>query len=215
MLNKIKELESLINEAEIPVLVYVKLSRCNEISDLEDKLVNILNENNKDHLFYVICYEPGSTPFPEPSWNTIYFFQPKNHRWIGRWNINYLLRNFEDIYNNFEAILNNTPVDVYMAQLNNPEEVEQVREMVEKEDISKYPSSFQMARNLFKEAWKSTKEVVKTGQLLVNADTASKRLDICNSCSYFDKKEERCKKCGCFMSTKVHLKSADCPVNNW
>lgn len=41
------------------------------------------------------------------------------------------------------------------------------------------------------------------------------RLSICQTCPFFSKAGNRCKKCGCFMSLKTTLRKAKCPVGNW
>jgi hypothetical protein len=39
------------------------------------------------------------------------------------------------------------------------------------------------------------------------------RLDICRSCSYYQK--SKCKLCGCFMPLKTRIKEISCPINKW
>lgn len=41
------------------------------------------------------------------------------------------------------------------------------------------------------------------------------RLEICNSCEWFKKNLQKCRKCGCFMSLKTTLKQATCPIGKW
>ncbi len=41
------------------------------------------------------------------------------------------------------------------------------------------------------------------------------RLDICNSCEWFNKRVAKCKKCGCFMKLKTTLQDAKCPMEKW
>ena len=48
-----------------------------------------------------------------------------------------------------------------------------------------------------------------------NEETAQARLDICNTCEFFFKKTNTCKKCGCFMTAKTKLEKAECPVGKW
>jgi hypothetical protein len=44
---------------------------------------------------------------------------------------------------------------------------------------------------------------------------AKKRYEICKSCPEFFKSTRQCKKCGCVMSIKVHIKEATCPLDKW
>ena len=41
------------------------------------------------------------------------------------------------------------------------------------------------------------------------------RLNICNSCPFFNKKLLKCTKCGCFMKLKTTLAKASCPMGHW
>ena len=49
----------------------------------------------------------------------------------------------------------------------------------------------------------------------VGADTAEKRLEICNGCEFFIKLTSQCKKCGCIMKAKTKLPNAECPGGKW
>jgi hypothetical protein len=46
-------------------------------------------------------------------------------------------------------------------------------------------------------------------------EIAFNRLDICKSCPELIKLTSTCKKCGCFMKLKTHLKVAECPLSKW
>ena len=48
-----------------------------------------------------------------------------------------------------------------------------------------------------------------------DAEIASARLDVCNGCEFLFKKTNTCKKCGCFMTLKVKLENASCPIGKW
>jgi len=78
-----------------------------------------------------------------------------------------------------------------------------------------YPSFPQMAKNLGRDVVKNVKSVAAGNS--VNADEAEieRRKTTCNSCNYFDKQQQRCTKCGCYMAVKVYLKASSCPVGKW
>jgi hypothetical protein len=215
MVNRIKWLEEEIQNSNTPVLVYIKNRKCDTQSKIELGLLENIEKLNEKPKLFSICYSYENIPFPEPHWNRLYFFEPKNQIFIQSWDASYLLTDFKNLYSNFEAIIKGIHTETYKIQQENPDQIEVVREMVETEDISKYPSNFQMARNVFKEAWKSTKEVIKTGQLLVNAEIAQSRYLTCIGCEFFNKEDKRCTQCGCFMEQKVHLKTAQCPKQIW
>ena len=46
-------------------------------------------------------------------------------------------------------------------------------------------------------------------------EIAKKRMTICKSCPKLFKPTKTCKECGCFMSVKVWVSDADCPLNKW
>ena len=41
------------------------------------------------------------------------------------------------------------------------------------------------------------------------------RLAICNTCPFFNKTFQKCRKCGCFMQLKTTLIQAKCPEGHW
>jgi hypothetical protein len=49
----------------------------------------------------------------------------------------------------------------------------------------------------------------------ISEEAAFERLDICKSCPELIKLTSTCKKCGCFMKLKTHLKYAECPLGKW
>ena len=210
-----EKLQKTILESEVPVLVYVKHTKCSEQLPEELKIEEKIKQLGKKVNLIALCYPDGTVPFPAPQWNLVYFFEPGNLTFLLSVDVIYLLKDFEDIFTSFEAMVANIPLETYKAQKETPEKIEEVRKMVEEEDISKYPSTFQMTRNLLTQAWKSTKEVINSGQLIVDAKTAQKRYSICESCPLFEKKDKRCTECGCFMGTKVHLQAAECPKSKW
>ena len=93
------------------------------------------------------------------------------------------------------------------------EKIQQEKDKLQNEDISSFPSLFQQARNLAKQAWLSGSGAVKGVAFLTSAETAAARLAICSECEFF--KEPRCLKCGCYMDKKTHLELAGCPENKW
>lgn len=94
-----------------------------------------------------------------------------------------------------------------------PEKYQEIKSQLESENLEKFPSLFQQARNLAKQAWTSGIDVAKGKPLMASAEKAAERMAICESCEFF--KMGRCAKCGCFMTAKVHLESSGCPINKW
>jgi hypothetical protein len=46
-------------------------------------------------------------------------------------------------------------------------------------------------------------------------EIAEQRYDVCKACPELIKLTKQCKKCGCFMSLKVKLAEAACPIGKW
>lgn len=83
-----------------------------------------------------------------------------------------------------------------------------------KKDIEKpveMPSLIQQATNFTK----STIKHVTTGAKNADMNLQQQRLDICNDCSFYDKENDRCKKCGCFLKVKTKWLSSQCPLKKW
>lgn len=93
------------------------------------------------------------------------------------------------------------------------EKFEEIKSALAEENISEFPSAFQLARNLLKQAWTSSIDAAKGKPFLATAEKAAARMDICKACQFF--REPRCTRCGCFMDKKVHFESSQCPVNKW
>lgn len=94
-----------------------------------------------------------------------------------------------------------------------PEKFQEIKSALESENSVQFPSAFQMARNLLKQAWTSSIDVARGQPLLASAEKSKARMDICKGCEFL--RDTRCVKCGCFMDKKVHIESAQCPTNKW
>tara|TARA_Y100000590_G_C15616568_1_gene975976 strand:- start:743 stop:1255 length:513 start_codon:yes stop_codon:yes gene_type:complete len=104
--------------------------------------------------------------------------------------------------------------------------ITKMERMLEEEEASKtkFPSLFQMGRNLVKDTYTSMKAKAKGYNWMTSVEIANQRLEICRECPFFayDQKnpetgvaDGRCLKCGCFMNTKAHWASAECPIGKW
>jgi hypothetical protein len=78
-----------------------------------------------------------------------------------------------------------------------------------------FPSVRQMANNLKNDVIKNVKSVAAGNPLSADTVEANRRKNICNSCEFFNKAQERCTKCGCYMAVKVYLKASHCPIGKW
>ena len=94
-----------------------------------------------------------------------------------------------------------------------PEKYQEIKTKLENENLESFPSVFQQARNLAKQAWLSGVDVAKGKPLLSTPEKAAERIKICEGCEFY--KQSRCIKCGCFMTAKIHVESSRCPINRW
>ena len=69
--------------------------------------------------------------------------------------------------------------------------------------------------NLGETALAAMKMMAEKGVLLASDEKAKSRMEVCHGCEFFEKEHVRCKLCGCFMSTKVRIEAAKCPINRW
>ena len=94
-----------------------------------------------------------------------------------------------------------------------PENYQEIKNKLENENLESFPSIFQQARNLAKQAWLSGVDAAKGKPLLSTAEKANERIKICEGCEFY--KQNRCLKCGCYMAAKIHVESSGCPINKW
>ena len=56
----------------------------------------------------------------------------------------------------------------------------------------------------------------KVGALSSEAEAIGEaRLQVCASCPLFKASNSTCEECGCFMKTKVLVRTSRCPLNKW
>lgn len=77
-----------------------------------------------------------------------------------------------------------------------------------------YPKIGKMA-STFVKALKDEAISIASGEESIDQNTIDKRIDTCNSCDFFMKKNERCIKCGCFIKLKARMRSQTCPIGKW
>ena len=218
MKNRIEELENIINESNDLVIIYVKLIKCDADLEFELEIQKNIDKSQRGIKLYSLCYKQEDIPFPMPYDNRVYVFSPKNQMPILNIDAKPFINGFDSFIQNASSILTGVPPKSIPSPgeievINNPKKAKEMEEMLKEEDISKFPSTFQMARNAFKQAWDSTKGMLSGRNFLIEANTANNRYSICEGCEFF--KEKRCTKCGCFMEAKVHLELATCPIGKW
>lgn len=200
------------------VLIYVKKIICDRDLEFETMIKAKMQAHEKSFLYYTLCYESETIPFPEPHTNRCYFFLPKSKHYALAVDASLLARDFDRVV----QTVGKRPEEVAhlyaeQRQAQTPEmtdaQVQEQTAMMAQEKLEAYPSAFQMARNLLKTTWDSAKGVAQGRRLLVTADEAHRRLTTCESCPSYQ--EKRCVHCGCMMEHKVHLQAATCPQTRW
>lgn len=49
----------------------------------------------------------------------------------------------------------------------------------------------------------------------VEEEEIKRRMEICQQCPFYDKEQNKCSKCGCFMKFKSMMESEHCPIGKW
>src|SRR5271166_3179242 len=78
-----------------------------------------------------------------------------------------------------------------------------------------YPPLFQQAVNAARAVGSVVSAAVHGEPITVPQEEQDRRLAICHSCEFWDAKQSRCSKCGCFGQWKTWLASQKCPVGKW
>lgn len=105
MVNTHKWLEKIVNEADIPLMVYVKRNNCDKKDSTELKLEELSKESQRNYPLYVMCYTFHSMPFPEVATNRVYFFLPKNQSPPTGGDSKFIIDNFYNVLENMDRLL--------------------------------------------------------------------------------------------------------------
>ena len=57
--------------------------------------------------------------------------------------------------------------------------------------------------------------VLRGEQLSAQDEEAQRRMGICKTCPHFRHEDERCSKCGCWLTHKAALAIEKCPIGKW
>ena len=78
-----------------------------------------------------------------------------------------------------------------------------------------YPSFFQQAKNAAQAVGSVVASAVRGEAVSVPEEEQDRRLSICHACEFWDAKQSRCSKCGCFGQWKTWLATQRCPIRKW
>jgi hypothetical protein len=85
--------------------------------------------------------------------------------------------------------------------------------MLETERLDAFPTYFQMARNLARDAWHAARATAEGAPLLLDGESSAARLAVCVACPSYT--GDRCEECGCYMNIKAHFAAMRCPLGKW
>jgi len=81
---------------------------------------------------------------------------------------------------------------------------------------SQYPSLGDQAKNLAQFSFNVVSSAINSeNSLFATEEIINERMDICRSCEYYDAKQVRCRRCGCFLKQKVRFIFDSCPLSKW
>lgn len=85
---------------------------------------------------------------------------------------------------------------------------------------NQYPPLIQQGKNLAKFSlelinYLRNNDNDENTSLMVSDDVYRKRLETCKNCDKFDKSQDRCRECGCFVPAKAKFVLDSCPLNKW
>ena len=79
-----------------------------------------------------------------------------------------------------------------------------------------FPSLSEQGKNLAKFTFDVVKNAVNvTKPVFATEEKQKDRLAVCKTCPYYSSRQNRCKKCGCFLTHKVQFEVSQCPVGKW
>ena len=83
-----------------------------------------------------------------------------------------------------------------------------------------FPSIKEQGKNLAKFTFEVVKDSVLNigvteGEVFASDELKKERMDICKKCEYYSMRQERCKKCGCWLVHKIKFKVSECPIKKW
>lgn len=215
--NIIPLISDLVNNAENPVIILLVSQGCeHRPTQIETDVQKILDEHEKPIVYFRWCVSEDAMVFPRTQTPVLYFFLPKDQN-IAFWREGPILQTLSDDVNIIHKMMNGATYNEARFTTEELQKIEEVETFLveEEKEIQKYPSTFQMARNLAKEIWNTGKKAARGLPVIVSAEVGFERLKICEGCEKFDAEPGRCTECGCFMRTKTQLAAASCPLGKW
>ena len=83
-----------------------------------------------------------------------------------------------------------------------------------------FPSLPEQGKNIAKFTFEVVKNVIDISprnetKLIIPEEEQKQRLDVCKKCDYYSVRQNRCRRCGCYLGTKVKFGASTCPIGKW
>jgi len=211
----ISDVENVILNEDKLILVLVLAEDCHEHqTGLEHELQPLIQKCQIPIKVLRVCFDINDMPWPRPMTECLYYFKPKHLKPI-------LLRSGIEIIQRFEEdivitskMMNGSSYTEAAFKQDEIDLIEKTEKMFDFEKSNELPSTGKMLRNFAKDMWKSAKSAGKGLPVLVSADVAIERFNICEQCPNLTE-NFRCTECGCFMKKKTQLAASSCPIGKW
>ena len=82
-------------------------------------------------------------------------------------------------------------------------------------DDKQSASFIDQVKNINQSAQNVIQDFVNGNQIFATEKIQNERWDICNGCDWLDINNQKCKKCGCFLTAKIKFNSSFCPLYKW
>lgn len=211
--NSFKNLETIINAASEPILVYVVAGNCDDhVSLEEEELAKIIHESGLSYIRF--CYDESKMPFPRILDHTLYYFVPRNQTPIF-WRNPIPAFTFREDIEIVRKVMNGMSLEEAQYDEASRQLVKDTEQLLKSERDKKFPPAFTRMRNFAIDMWESAKLGMRHLPVLVPAEKAFERLSICHGCEFFDAETDKCLKCGCNMAIKTNLSVSKCPIGKW
>ena len=210
---ELKNVFDVIDNATDIVLVLVVAEGCekNYVGQLEEEIKKKLTTYPSITL-KILCYSDSEIQFPRMLTQVLYYFAPKGKiPLFSRIGLIAITRLERDINAARQMINGQSYEEIFYPNM--VDQFRSVDKMVREENISQFSKEFQRSRTNAKISWENSKTLKESNDLLVPADVAFDRYEICKACPSLI--NQTCIECGCPMDAKTQLASAECPVGKW
>lgn len=204
----------LIN-SDKPSLVWVVSGDCWNHSSIETQELQDVVKSYTDRVnFHVVCIEDSEMNFPRIQDNTLYFFRKQSVHPVF-WRHPIPAPTLEEDVRVIELVSSGMTYEEARYPEAEQQLIQRTEMMLERESSEQYPPLFTQMRSFAKDMWKTARQGMRHLPVLVPAEEAYRRMEICRGCDKYNSVDNRCLQCGCNMSIKTNLATSSCPLGKW